>query len=57
MDIIRSNYSTLGPHAQEEAPSAPDYPYTQIMAAYRGALEAVEQYDDNVNETFEKRTK
>lgn len=40
MDILRSNYSTVGPHAQDEAPSAPEYPYTQIMAAYRGALEA-----------------
>lgn len=46
MDVIRSNYSTLGPHAQKEAPSAPEYPYTQIMAAYRGALEAV-QLDDH----------
>lgn len=46
MDVIRSNYSTLGPFAQEEAPSAPEYPYTQIMAAYRGALEAV-QFDDH----------
>lgn len=45
MDIIRSNFSTLGPFAQEEAPSAPEYPYTQIMAAYRGALEAI-QFDD-----------
>ena len=46
MDVIRSNFSTLGPFAQEEAPSAPEYPYTQIMAAYRGALEAV-QFDDH----------
>jgi carboxylesterase type B len=46
MDVIRSNYSTLGPHAQKEAPSAPEYPYTQIMAAYRGVLEAV-QLDDH----------
>eukprot|EP00557_Chaetoceros_sp_GSL56_P012315 CAMPEP_0176478174 /NCGR_PEP_ID=MMETSP0200_2-20121128/1041_1 /TAXON_ID=947934 /ORGANISM="Chaetoceros sp., Strain GSL56" /LENGTH=1129 /DNA_ID=CAMNT_0017874085 /DNA_START=156 /DNA_END=3545 /DNA_ORIENTATION=+ len=46
MDVIRSNYSTVGTHAQKEAPSAPEYPYTQIMAAYRGALEAV-QLDDH----------
>jgi len=46
MDVLRSNYSTLGPFAQEEAPSAPEYPYTQIMAAYRGALEAI-QFDDH----------
>ena len=52
----RSNYSTLGPFAQQEAPSAPDYPYTQIMAAYRGALEAIENYDDNENEILEKQS-
>jgi len=46
MDVIRSNYSTLGPFAQEEAPSAPEYPYSQIMAAYRGALEANLDDDD-----------
>ncbi len=49
MDVIRSNYSTLGPFAQEEAPSAPEYPYTQIMAAYRGALEAIQFDDDDLD--------
>lgn len=42
MDVIRSNYSTVGPIAQKEAPSAPEYPYTDILAAYRGALEALD---------------
>ena len=51
MDIMRSNYSTLGPWAQQEAPSAPEYPFSQIMAAYRGALEAVENIDDNEYES------
>ncbi len=55
MDVIRSNYSTLSEYAEKEAPSAPDYPYTQIMAAYRGALEAVEQFDDNGNDPFDKQ--
>jgi hypothetical protein len=39
MDVIRSNYSTLSKIAQNEAPSAPEYPYTEMLAAYRGALE------------------
>ena len=56
MDVIRSNYSTVGPYAQQEAPSAPDYPYSQIMAAYRGALEAVEQFDDNDSEPYDKKS-
>jgi hypothetical protein len=56
MDVIRSNFSTLSPHAQKEAPSAPEYPYTQIMAAYRGALEAVEHFEDNDSEPFEKQS-
>ena len=43
MDIIRSNYSTLGIFAQQEAPSSPEYPYTDIMNAYRGALEAADR--------------
>jgi hypothetical protein len=38
MDIIRTNYSTLSPIAQDEAPSAPEYPYTDMLAAYRGML-------------------
>jgi hypothetical protein len=46
MDVIRSNYSTLGPFAQKEAPTAPEYPYTDLLEAYRGALEAVEQEFD-----------
>lgn len=44
MDIIRTNYSTLGPIAQKEAPAAPEYPYTDMLAAYRGALESFDHY-------------
>ena len=40
MGIIRSNYSTLGPHAQREAPKAPEYPFTDILVAYREAMKA-----------------
>jgi Carboxylesterase family len=40
MDVIRSNYSTLGPHAQREAPSTPEYPYTDMILAYKGVMEA-----------------
>jgi carboxylesterase type B len=43
MDVIRSNYSTLSKIAQNEAPSAPEYPYTEMLAAYRGALEQQQQ--------------
>jgi hypothetical protein len=46
MDIIRSNYSTLGPHAQKEAPASPEYPYTDILAAYRDAMEAADRDGD-----------
>lgn len=45
MDIIRSNYSTVGPYAQKEAPKPPEYPYTEIMAAYRGAFETDENHE------------
>jgi len=54
METIRSNYSTLGPYAQKEAPSAPEYPYSQIMAAYRGALEAVENFDEDDIDTLDR---
>jgi carboxylesterase type B len=52
MPVIRSDYSTLGPIAQAEAPSAPEYPYTDILAAYQGAVEAYISEDwtsDTVN--------
>jgi carboxylesterase type B len=39
MDIIRSNYSTLSPIAQEEAPVPPEYPYTDLLSAYRGWMD------------------
>ena len=53
MDVIRTNYSTLGPYAQEEAPSAPEYPYSQIMAAYRGALEAIQFDEEDLDDDYE----
>lgn len=46
MDIIRSNYSTVGPFAQKEAPKPPEYPYSEMMAAYRGALEDASTADE-----------
>ena len=48
MDIIRSNYSTLGPYAQQEAPKPPEYPYTDILAAYRDAMQAADR--DEIDE-------
>jgi carboxylesterase type B len=45
MSIIRSHYSTLGLFAQAEAPVAPEYPYTDILTAYQGALEEMEEED------------
>lgn len=50
MDSIRSSYSTLGPIAQADAPAAPEYPYSDILAAYRGALLAYES-DTWMNDT------
>mmetsp|Transcript_23956 Transcript_23956/g.52386 ORF Transcript_23956/g.52386 Transcript_23956/m.52386 type:complete len:436 (-) Transcript_23956:2895-4202(-) len=38
MDIIRSDYSTLSGVAQEEAPPPPEYPYTDLMSAYKGVI-------------------
>ncbi|CAB9496117.1 Gut esterase 1 [Seminavis robusta] len=46
MSIIRSHYSTLGPFAQAEAPVAPEYPFTDILTAYQGALEEMEEDED-----------
>lgn len=55
MDIIRSNYSTLGPYAQAEAPAAPEYPFTDILSAYQAAREAA--FRVNANESIpEERT-
>ncbi len=39
MEIIRSDYSTLSGVAQDEAPSPPEYPYTDLMSAYKGNFE------------------
>jgi carboxylesterase type B len=47
MDIIRTNYSTLSPVAQNEAPASPEYPYTDILAAYRDAMDAADRNSDN----------
>jgi len=48
MDIIRSDYSTLSGVAQEEAPIPPEYPYTDLMSAYKGVIdEDAEDYEEN----------
>ena len=39
MDIIRSDFSTLSEVAQEEAPSPPEYPYTDLLSAFKGKVE------------------
>ncbi len=46
MEIIRSNYSTLSKIAQDEAPAAPEYPFTDIMTAYRDNLQHFEINQD-----------
>ena len=53
MDLIRSNYSTLSPFAQEEAPSAPDYPFSEILEAIQKLSEVVpdEMYKDGTVDT------
>jgi hypothetical protein len=50
MDIIRSDYSTLSPIAQQEAPIPPEYPYTDLLTAYRGALEDTTSRKDANNQ-------
>ena len=57
MDAIRSNYSTLGPIAQKEAPAAPEYPYTDMLAAYRGALESFDHYFQEEEDTSDVAAK
>jgi uncharacterized protein YbjQ (UPF0145 family) len=56
MDVIRSNYSTLGPHAQREAPSSPEYPYTDMIQAYKGVMEAATagEADNSTFSDFER---
>jgi carboxylesterase type B len=54
MDIIRTNYSTLGPHAQREAPAAPEYPFTDILSAYQAAREAAFRFNENETIVDEK---
>lgn len=46
MDIIRTNYSTLSEIAQAEAPTPPEYPYTEMLAAYRNLVDASQQEDE-----------
>jgi hypothetical protein len=46
MDIIRSNYSALGPFARAEAPVAPQYPYTDILAASQ-VVNTLDENDGN----------
>lgn len=42
MDVIRSNYSTLSKIAQAEAPTAPEYPFTDMFNSYRQTLSRLE---------------
>eukprot|EP00592_Proboscia_alata_P014665 CAMPEP_0194400332 /NCGR_PEP_ID=MMETSP0174-20130528/127152_1 /TAXON_ID=216777 /ORGANISM="Proboscia alata, Strain PI-D3" /LENGTH=1298 /DNA_ID=CAMNT_0039196831 /DNA_START=207 /DNA_END=4102 /DNA_ORIENTATION=- len=46
MEIIRTNYSAIGPFAEAEAPTAPEYPYTELLDAYRGAFGAAEREEN-----------
>ena len=32
MNVLHSNYSALSPYAQKEAPSPPEYPYTEFLS-------------------------
>jgi hypothetical protein len=44
MAVIRSNYSTLSPYAQAEAPTAPEYPFTDMFNTYRRVLARLEDH-------------
>lgn len=50
MSIIRSDYSTLSTIAQKEAPVPPEYPYTDLLAAYQGTMEATSHGGDDAME-------
>lgn len=50
MDIIRSDYSTLSDIAQKEAPVPPEYPYSDLLAAYKGTIEETSHGRDDTNE-------
>ena len=43
MEVIRSNYSTLSKIAQTEAPTAPEYPFTDMFNTYRLVLGRLEE--------------
>jgi hypothetical protein len=55
MDIIRTNYSTLSPIAQDEASSAPEYLYTDMLASYRGILANIDVEEKSKNQTLPYR--
>lgn len=55
MEVIRSNYSTLSKIAQAEAPTAPEYPFTDMFNAYRQILGRLE--DSNNNNPNKKKNK
>lgn len=54
MEIIRSDYSTLSEVAQDEAPSPPEYPYTDLMSAYKGNFEE-ESADQEENSNVDSK--
>jgi hypothetical protein len=47
MEIIRSNYSTLSPYAQAEAPAPPEYPFTRKISLYREMMETMQKKSDD----------
>lgn len=56
MNVIRTNYSTLSEIAQSEAPSAPEYPYTEMMDAYRGVLREQQQHSAEQAKNLERES-
>jgi hypothetical protein len=52
MDVIRSNYSTLSPFAQDEAPMAPEYPFTEILEVLNKLTDmSTDAIHDQLNKT------
>jgi Carboxylesterase family len=50
MEIIRSNYSTLGPYARSEAPEPTEYPFTRKMDVYRQMVERLHHENVEVSD-------
>lgn len=54
IEVIRSNYSTTSQYAQDEAPSTPEYPFTEILRAHRGDLPEDDSKDNSTTTDYSR---